>query len=54
MTEQERITYEAFPCPKCRQPMTGARVFDAKAQEAFVGAVCVPCDAAYRVSWVAK
>lgn len=50
---QERVTYEAHPCPECGQAMVGARVWDPVAQEAFVGAVCVPCDGAYRIVWSA-
>lgn len=50
---QERVTYEAHPCPECGQAMVGARVFDPVAQEAFVGCVCVSCDGAYRIVWSA-
>lgn len=54
LTEQERITAAAYPCPDCRVPMLGARVWDAKRQEAIVGAACRDCDVVYRIVWNAE
>lgn len=45
------VTAREYPCPECSRPMVGAPVWDAKAQEALVGAVCTVCDNAYRIVW---
>ena len=54
LTLTERITAAGYPCPDCRVPMKGGRVWDAKRQEAIVGAVCRGCDVAYRIVWNAE
>ena len=51
LTDQERITAAGYPCPDCRVPMLGERVWDAKRQEAIVGAACIGCGVAYRIVW---
>ena len=51
LTLTERVTAAGYPCPDCRVPMLGARIFDAKRQEALVGAACRGCDLAFRIVW---